>query len=396
MIDHAGRVEAGIWNRPYVLCLAANFLAFFVVTSFVIYPLLIKDEGGSDTQVGLIMGVFSVVAVLLRPLTGLAAERLTYRTVSLFGLTIMAVIVPFFSLVEPTGWQVITLRALFGVGWSCILAPLMALAIRLTPANHLSEALGIYGISGLLAHAVSPMVSELVVARSGFTALFLLDCLAAALAVGLVAVIPAIRPVMVSTREAASGRATGRLLAAAITGVVLIAIAHGAVRGTNLNFIGPYCRSIGIERFFPFFVAFSFSAILTRFRLAALPDRYGRRTVAIPALLLVAANSLIISQINSTWLLIIAGLIGGLGQGMIFPALSSLMIDLIGHHRRAFALSVYASCFEIGFGLGLPLFGLVADRLGYRWMYAASGIYMFATILVFMRLVPREEQRPAP
>jgi len=103
----------------------------------------------------------------------------------------------------------------------------------------------------------------------------------------------------------------------------------------------------------------------------------------------------IISQINSTWLLIIAGLIGGLGQGMIFPALSSLMVDLIGHHRRAFALSVYASCFEIGFGLGLPLFGLVADRLGYRWMYAVSGIYMFATILVFMRLVPREEKRPA-
>lgn len=394
MIDRAGGAEAGIWNRPYILCLAANFLTFYVVTSFVLYPLLIKDSGGTDTQVGLIMGVFSVVAVLLRPLTGMAAERLNYRAVTLFGLVTMAAIVPFFALVEPTGTQVILLRALFGVGWSCILAPMMAMATRLTPANHLSEALGIFGISGLLAHAASPMVSELVVAKSGFTALFILDCLLTIMAVGLVVAVPAVRKTSGPPPGADPNRASGRLLIAAIAGVVLMAIAHGAIRGTNLNFIGPYCRSIGIERFFPFFIAFSFSAILTRFRLAALPDRYGRRTVALPALLLVAANSLIISQIHATWLLVVAGLIGGLGQGMIFPALSSLMVDLIGHHRRAFALSVYTTCFEIGFGLGLPLFGMVADRLGYRWMYATSGIYIFVTILIFMRLVPADRKRP--
>ncbi len=394
-MDHAGRIEAGIWNRPYVLCLAANFLAFYVVTSFVLYPLLIKDSGGTDTQVGLIMGIFSVVSVLLRPVTGIAAERLSYRAVSLFGLVTMAVIVPFFALVEPVGGQVLMLRALFGVGWSCTLAPLMAMATRLTPANHLSEALGIFGISGLLAHAISPMVSELVVAQSGFEALFVLDSLLAVLAIGLVAAVPAAGTSPETSPGAGPARASGRLLVAAIAGVVLMAIAHGATRGTNLNFIGPYCRSIGIERFFPFFIAFSFSAILTRFRLAALPDRYGQRRVAIPALLLVAANSLIISQINATWLLIVAGLIGGLGQGLIFPALSSLMVDLIGHHRRAFALSVYTTCFEIGFGLGLPVFGMVADHLGYRWMYATAGFYMFATIFFFIRLVPVEKKRPA-
>ncbi len=42
MIGRSSSAEAGIWNRPYTLCLAANFLAIFVVTSFVLYPLLIK------------------------------------------------------------------------------------------------------------------------------------------------------------------------------------------------------------------------------------------------------------------------------------------------------------------------------------------------------------------
>jgi len=385
----AGRGEAGIWNRPYILCLAANFLAFHVVTSFVLYPLLIKARGGTDTRVGLVMGIFSVVAVLLRPLAGLVAERWSSRRVVIFGLSLMAVTVPFFALVQPqTGWGVFLLRSLFGVGWSCVLAPLMALATRLTPAAHLSETLGVFGISGLLAHAIAPMASELVVDRLGFGPLFVIDCGLAVLAVALVAAVPDSVPRADQPGTVPPRRAAGRLLWAAVAGVTLMAIAHGAVRGVNLNFIGPYCRSIGIERFFPFFVAFSVSAVLTRFKLAALPDRFGRRRVALPALLLVAANSLIISQINSSWLLVLAGLIGGLGQGLIFPSLSSLMVDLLGHHRRAFALSIYTTCFEIGFGLGLPVFGMVADGLGYRWMYAVSGAYMLATILLFSRLVP--------
>lgn len=392
MIPPAGRVEAGIWNRPYVLSLLANFLIFYVVTSFVLYPLLIKESGGSDTQVGLIMGVFSVVAVLLRPITGMAAERLGYRTVTIFGLATMTATVPFFAMAEPTGTGVVLLRVFFGVGWSCVLAPLMALATRLTPANHLSEALGIYGISGLTAHALSPMISELIVAKSSYQVLFITDGLLALAAIGLVAAVPSSRRLPPAPESPEPPRSAGHLLRTAIAGVVLVAVAHGAVRGTNLNFIAPYCRDIGIERFFPFFVAFSIAAILTRFKLAALPDRFGRRRVAIPALLLVAGNSLVISQINATWLLVIAGLLGGLGQGLIFPSLSSLMVDLIGHHRRAFALSVYTTCFEIGFGLGLPVFGMVADHLGYRLMYVASGVYLFITILLFIRLVPPDRK----
>jgi len=371
VIPPAGRVEAGIWNRPYVLSLLANFLIFYVVTSFVLYPLLIKESGGSDTQVGLIMGVFSVVAVLLRPITGMAAERLGYRTVTIFGLATMTATVPFFAMAEPTGTGVVLLRVFFG---------------------DLSEALGIYGISGLTAHALSPMISELIVAKSSYQVLFITDGLLALAAIGLVAAVPSSRRLPPAPESPEPPRSAGHLLRTAIAGVVLVAVAHGAVRGTNLNFIAPYCRDIGIERFFPFFVAFSIAAILTRFKLAALPDRFGRRRVAIPALLLVAGNSLVISQINATWLLVIAGLLGGLGQGLIFPSLSSLMVDLIGHHRRAFALSVYTTCFEIGFGLGLPVFGMVADHLGYRLMYVASGVYLFITILLFIRLVPPDRK----
>ena len=41
--DRPGRAAAGIWSRPYVMALAANFLIFFVVMSFVLFPLYIKE-----------------------------------------------------------------------------------------------------------------------------------------------------------------------------------------------------------------------------------------------------------------------------------------------------------------------------------------------------------------
>jgi len=35
---------------------------------------------------------------------------------------------------------------------------------------------------------------------------------------------------------------------------------------------------------------------------------------------------------------------------------------------------------------------MVADHLGYRLMYVASGVYLFITILLFIRLVPPDRK----
>lgn len=378
----------GLWNRSFLTALIANFLTFMVTLSFVIYPLHIQAQGGDDTDIGVIMGAFFLCSMIARPFAGLLAERAGYKTVSLLGLAIIAATTPAFAFAPAVGAPPVALRVLMGLGWSCLMSPLMALATLATPSSRLSEALGHYGVSGLLASALAPPLAELVVSRHGYPALFACDAGIALVALALVASLPPVAP---QDEAAPAGAAAGsRVAVAGLAGAFALILAHGAARGVNVNFIAPFAHTLGLSSISPFFAAFSLAALLTRFGLAWLSDRHGSRRIAIPAGLLVGANCLLVSQTRGMAMLVVAGLVSGFAQGLIFPALSALMVKLIGQRRRAFALSLYSMGFDMGFGLGLPLMGAIADRAGYRWMYGCMGLGVVAAVGLFALLLRKE------
>ena len=168
--------------------------------------------------------------------------------------------------------------------------------------------------------------------------------------------------------------------------IAAMPIAHGAVRGTVINFIALFGSSLGFTWLAPFFLAFSAAAVLTRVGIGDVSDRYGRKRVILPAALMISADLFWIAGLHSYWEFVICGFIAGLGQGLIFPALSTYVIDVLGHRNKGLALGLYLSLFDVGMGLGSPLFGWVSDTAGYRFMYVVAG----CLILVLTQLMELE------
>jgi MFS family permease len=362
------------------------------VSLFFLLPVVLERFGPRQSRIGLIMGVHSVVAIAIRPLFGRMIDARGGRRIAILGLLVLIFATPFFHLVRDAGGLPFLLRALTGLGWGISMTATIAMCSDLAPVERIAMSMGVIGVAGLVANALGPLLAEEIIRRFGAgwlynaSVAFLLAALACLLAA---------REVV---KPATDGRGGGLRILKTVPWVLAAVISampvfHGAIRGAMIYFIAVFGHSVGIGRVGPFFLVFSLAAILTRFRLGDLSDRHGRKTVILPAAVIIVANLFLIAQIRSFPLLVVTGFIGGLGQGLIFPALSTYIIDFLGRENKGLAISLYLSLFDVGMGIGAPFFGWISDLAGYRWMYRVAGLFLLASTAVFMLKAPATEGR---
>jgi MFS family permease len=381
-----------VWNRDFLVALTGYYFLFMSVTLFFIYPLFFAPLGAPKTRIGLIMGIHSLTAILVRPFFGRLSDLRGRKNISVGGLLVLIVVTPFFHFVQGAGALPILLRALTGIGWGISMTATITICSDLAPVSRLAQSMGIIGVAGLLSAALGPLAAEEIVRRFGFGGLFNTSLLFLLISL----------TCMLATREVIKpkGKKIGdrsRLPRLALPVFLLIAILptmHGAVRGTVVNFIALFSRSIPVGRIGPFFLTFSIAAIFTRLFFSDLSDEYGRKKILGPSILIISLNLVLISFAGSLWVLVLAGFIGGFGQGLIFPALSTYVIDTYGRLNKGFALSLYLTFFDVGMGLGSPLFGMVSDLWGYRWMYRLAGLMFAAAGGLFMWKAPDHGNGP--
>ncbi len=385
--------DAGLkafWNRDFLLALLGYFFLYMSVSLFFLLPVFLKQFGPRQSRVGLIMGIHSVVAIAIRPFFGRLIDIHGGRKIAIVGLGVMILSVPFFHIVHDAGWLPMFLRALTGLGWGISMTATIAMCSDLSPVEKLARSMGIIGVAGLVANALGPLAAEEIINRLGFGWLF--DISLFFLAASAVCLYAAKE---IARSEGERGISDVRILRTfpVITLLVVAAmpVFHGAIRGVMIYFIAIFGKSIQINRVGLFFLVFSLAAILTRFGMGDLSDRYGRKKVILPAVLIICANLILISQVRTFPLLVVTGFVGGLGQGLIYPALSTYIIDFLGRSNKGLAISLYLSLFDVGMGLGAPLFGWVSDLTGYRWMYVIAGLLLLVSTVVFMIKAPKTE-----
>jgi MFS family permease len=258
------------------------------------------------------------------------------RAIALFGLFILIAAVPFFHFVDDAGWLPFLLRALTGLGWGISMTATIAMCSDLAPVERLALSMGVIGIAGLVANAIGPLLAEEILRGLGPGSqrqrLFLVASLACLLLTREI------------TKPENGGKGGGMAVLKTVPWALAAVIAsmpifHGAIRGAMIYFIAVFGNSAGIGRVAPFFLFFSLAAILTRFGMGDLSDRRGRKTVILPAALIIVGNLFVIAEVRSFPLLVVTGFVGGLGQGLIFPALSTYIIDFLGRENKGLAIS---------------------------------------------------------
>jgi len=382
-------VNRSLLSKGFIFASLGYFFIYFSASVFYLFPLYLDSFHPSKSRVGLIMGIHSVTAILVRPLFGRVLDKRGGRIVAIVGMLVMIASMPGFYLLQSAGLLAVLLRALNGVGWGVATTALLAICSDLVPPAQMAHSLGIIGVAGIVSQAVGPTVAEEILRHHSFNAVFTVSLVT--LAAALLCIVPIKGEAAPKTARSKVEQKPSIVVYPLFILFIIAAmpVTHGAARGTVLNFIALYGASLGFGRIGPFFLAFSAAAIITRFGLGGISDRYGRKSVILPSAVLIGLNLFWIAGLHSYWAFVVTGFIAGLGQGMIFPALSTYLIDFLGRENKGLALGLYLSLFDVGMGLGSPVFGWISDVSGYRSMYIAAGCLILLLTALFTLKAPQ-------
>lgn len=370
-------VPAWLRDRPFLRATITNFFFFGSLNGFVLLPLYIQQLGGTEIEIGLVMGVYSAVGIVLQPVVGPWVDAVGRRPFMLIGVSLVAASCAL-AAVAPAIGVLALVRVVQGVGFSAFFVANFSYVIDLVPPARRGWALGIFGVSGFVSTALTPLVGEFVIRRAGFPAFFGLLVLLALTALVLVL---GVRERQREDVPLVRGWGWARdAFGEVFQRHMIITLFFGLGTGAIFTFLPTYAESLGVRTLSVFYTAYAGAAIGVRIAGGRLIDTRGRRAVIVPSMFVQAAAPALLAALGvaamhrpgipAVPVLTLAGLLSGGAHGFLYPGLAALVADQAPESRRAAVVGVFSAMQLVGQTTGAVAFGFVTHGLGYALMWA--------------------------
>jgi MFS family permease len=391
-------VEERLYTRDYATLFGVEFALFGVYyTLLPVIPLYIVELGGTEATVGLIMGLMAPVAALGTPIYGMAVDQWSRKRTAAIGFVIAAAGVLLLPVIAKP-WLLIFPDLLRRVGTSATGAATRTALIDIAPIARRGEAISTITISHNLATAVGPLIGLALMQRSGIVPVVAVCAgLAVFGALGIVPIRGSRTPAELANpvdarrfddRPRSPGvSARQKILLRTVTPqawmpAVVLFLFVAAFFGT-LAFVSLLGDRRGISGFGTFFTVYGVVVIGSRLVVGRLSDRYGRRTVLAPCLVLGIFSMILLGRADNLAMLLAAGIVLGIGWGSAFPTLLTLAADLSPVDRYGTTMAMMSAAFAFGTAVGAIVVGSIAEKWGFDVAYGLiAGLLILALVVL--------------
>ncbi|HWR44923.1 MFS transporter [Sporomusa sp.] len=375
--------DGALWSKNFILSCLANF--FYFGSFYLLLPILpqyVDTLGGTPGQVGLVTGLYTMAAVLIRPYFGQLADRIGRKKVMMIGAGCFTLLFMLYGLVEAI-YPLYVMRVAHGLAHAAFLAASAAYIADLAPPARRGEAMGVYGTSNVIAMALFPAWGTAVITRTGdFNYLFGLSATVAGAAFLCILLVKDLAVTNYGGRPASGFLAVSKRREVLVPALALFGGA--TTYGVIIAFLPLFAPQRGINDIGIFFTAFAASTIASRILIGKLSDRIGRQRVILPCMALVVVAVFMLAQLNSREMLIVTALLYGFGFGAFMPTLNALVVDYTPPKDRGIALGFFTAFMDLGITAGSVILGFVGEKLGYTAMFNSSAVVALASIAVFI------------
>lgn len=376
-------------RRLYVIFGITLIMVMGVASLTPAFPKIARELKLSETQVALLISVFTLPGIFLTPLAGILGDRLGRKTILVPSLFLFA-IAGFACFFSRNIYWLLVLRFIQGIGASALGALNIALIADFYQGRNRGTAMG-YNASVLsLGTASYPFFGGLLAGLAWY-APFVLPL--AAIPVGLALIFLVDEPQRRQNDSFAEylHSAWQSIRKKEVLGLFLISIFTFVILyGAYLSYF-PFLLNqrfgLSAPKIGMVLSLSSLSTALTSSQLGKLIHRFSELFLLKIAFIIYLIVSILIPLIFNIYLILIPVILFGIAQGINLPSLQTLLANLAPENQRAIFLSINGMVLRIGQTIGPLFIGLgfaIAGLDGAFYLAGMVAIFVFISIFYFL------------
>lgn len=378
-----------LWTKDFILiCLTSLFMFtsfYFLISTLPIY--VVNVLKGSESNVGYIIGILTITAVLVRPISGYLLDTMGRKSVVVFALVAFVLVTLAYNLATSL-IILFSLRAIHGFSWGFTSTGAGTIASDIVPAARRGEGMGYYGLAGTLAMAVGPVLSLFILDRYGFHALFTGGSVLAAISL---LCLLRIKGIEGNIHQRTTKISLNSFLEPRVYSLSVVLFFVNLTYGGIVSFITLYAKELNIANAGIFFMVYGVSLLFVRPYAGKIFDKSGPNKIMFIGFLALATSFILLFVATGYLLFIISAVVMGIGFGIIQPTLQAMAINRVEPYRRGAANGTIFTALDLGIGLGSILLGMVSIKLGLSYMYLICGLILIVPMGIFFL---KDAQKP--
>jgi MFS family permease len=364
-----------LFTKEFLSMLLINFMlngAFYLVASII--PVYVEHLGAGDNT-SLVVGIFILPALVIRPIAGLLCDWCGYKRIGLVAIGLM--VVAYWGY-----WQVSELLLLFrfihGVAYGMVISSVNGYCNRIIPDKRSSEGYGYWSATsylGMMASSVSLYLAD----GGHFSIIF---------GIGIAFIFASFLLLRglksagkISERPRQEKEVEDQHLS--IWQVTKIMMPYGAIMmGISIYPIAvtTYIQQYAVEMGYrghdaTFMLVNTLIVLVSRLIIGKQADNYGRGRFVVFGFASFTVSMLLFSFGEGLGFFYSVAVLNGLAISCFGSWIQSLANNLIPESRRGLACSIYYTIYELGSFFAYFVGGSVGEHLGYQhmWLYLFPG-----------------------
>ena len=365
-------------------------------------PFFIEELGGSKGDVGLLIGISAISALIFRPFVGYGLDALGRRSILVSGLLVFSATAGLYHFPHDPVW-LFPIRIMNGLSLAMVMTAASTYVADVAPVSRRGAVISYFGVATSLSFVVGPALGGFIIDTSwlrdfdasltdaapwlsgadtgdfNFASLFLFTMAFAVVLAGFAMLLP----------DSDVERGSPRLDLTAL-------VSRNAVFPASVNLMGSFAfaamvtfmplftREEGLGNPGMLFVVYGAGVIIVRLAIGNLIDSLPRSVIIIPGFASLALSMAIFGAATAVPLFFVAALLYGFGAGAYQSALMAFMVDRAAPIERGRAMGTFTLGADLGLSAGSVALGFIVEATSFRAGFGVAAAVASLALVVFV------------